>query len=161
MRYEESEETIVTAKDVAEAAYETLLPEKGADFEIQYHAGEIPVVYGEEQHTWVNAKSAGLRVVCMGPEFRVSMARQRKPLVPEFLMGEDGAYRRALRIAIGGDEVGNNADYYIHIMGDLVLVTTDKVRVAQMVNDESLTKKDRALLEELRERAEEAEKKVG
>lgn len=127
-----------------------LLPEKGADFQIQYYAGEVPVQYGEEEHTWVNAVSPGLKVVCAGSQFRVSMARQRKPILPEAFNGEDGAYRRALRVAINGDEVGNNADYYIHILGDTIMVTTKKINIAQMVQDQSLTEDDQQILDLMR-----------
>jgi hypothetical protein len=127
-----------------------LLPEKGAEFEISYFNGEEPVKYGEEPHTWVNAVSEGLRVVCYGPEFRVSHARQRKPMIPSIMVGPDGNYRRALRIALNGDPLGNDADWYIHILGNLIVVSHEKLNVAQLVGDESLTEKDQRILGKLK-----------
>lgn len=137
------------AEIVVQTPREVLLPEKGAEFEIEYFNDQGPVKYGEG-HNWVNAASVGLKVICMGPEFRVSMARQRKPMIPDFLAGEDGCYRRALRIAINGDELGNGADYYVHILGDLVFVGTERLNVAQMVQDQSLTDKDQRTMDRLR-----------
>ena len=137
---------------LAEDTRERLLPEKGAEFDIQYFAGEESVKYGEKPHTWVNAVSDGLRVVCHGPEFRVSHSRQKKPMIPEFFSGEDGSYRRALRIAINGDELGNNADYYIHVIGGLVVVSSTKLNVAQLVGDKSLTDGDQELMDTMRAR---------
>jgi len=135
---------------VKKEAKDRLLPEKGADFDIQYFSGEEEVVYGEKPYNWVNAVSEGLRVVCHGPEFRVSMCKQKKPMLPEFLASADGSYRRALRIAINADEIGNKADYYIHIIGELVVVSTEKLTVAQLVGDKSLTEGDRAIMDQIR-----------
>jgi hypothetical protein len=150
MTKSEAEPANEFVQNFAEGIRERLLPEKGAEFQITYFAGEAPVQYGKEPYTWVNAVSDGLRVVCDGPEYRVSHSRQRKPMIPSMFFGEDGSYRRMLRIAINGDEVGNNADYYVHILGNLVVVSKEKLNCAQVVRDQSLTDKDRAIMDRLR-----------
>jgi hypothetical protein len=128
-----------------------LLPEKGADFEISYFNAEgRDVIYGQEPHSWVNATSEGVRVICFGDDFRVSMSRQRKPLIPGFFIGPDGAYRRMLRIAVNGDPIGNDADCYINIMGDLIVVTKNKVKCDDLCNHESLTDTDQKILNALK-----------
>jgi hypothetical protein len=128
-----------------------LLPKKGAEFELTYFGeDQVPVKYGERPYSWVSAISEGLRVICHGPMFRVSHARQKKPMLPDEFNGEDGCYRRALRIAINGDETGMNADYYIHILGDLIVVGTERIHVADMVSQASLTVEDQELIERLR-----------
>lgn len=139
-----------------EAVKELLLPEKGAMFEIVYFDGENEsMIYGKEPHAWAQAVSHGLKIVAWGPKCRLSQLRQQKPLVPAFLKGPDGAYRRALQICLGGDAVGKDGDYYIYILGNLIVIQEEKMRVAQLVNDESLTPSDRALLERVRKAQEE------
>lgn len=140
---------------------EQILPEKGAIFDIEYHVGRRSIEYGDEPHNWVNAVSEGLRVVCHGPDFRMSHSRQMKPILPAHFQGPDGAYRRMLRIAVRGDQQGNNADFYIHIMGDLIVVSEKMLKCADLVNQKSLTEKDAALLELMKEaylKAQEEEK---
>jgi hypothetical protein len=141
-------------QSIAEEIRERLLPQKGAEFIITYYAGEMPVKYGEESYTWVNAASEGLRVVCDTDKARVSHLRQKKPITPEFLWGEDGAYRRALCIALGGNHNGNDADYYLYILGNLIVVAETKLRVAQLVGDQSLTEKDAEIMHQLRKKTE-------
>lgn len=128
----------------AKALRDRLLPEKGAEFEIQYYAGEVPVKYGEEPHTWANAISDGLRVIVWGDDAYVAHRRQRKPMIPELFFGEDGAYRRMLIINLG--------DVWIHILGDLIIIDKKRLNVAQLVNDQSLTDSDRQIMDLLRER---------
>jgi hypothetical protein len=156
MTKSEAEKAEELARKLEKQIRDRLLPEKGADFQITYFDGDEEIVYGERPHSWVKAESEGLRVVCHGPEFRVSISRQQKPLVPAFLRGKDGAYRRALRIAINGDPLGNNAEYYIHILGDLIVASREKIKCATMVNDESLTDEDQAIMDELRRKAKES-----
>ena len=103
MTKSDSEATVARIKEL-------LLPEKGAVFELQYYDGEDEILYGEGPHTWMNAVSAGLKVIVQCPEGRISHSRQLKPLLPSLFQGSDGCYRRALRISLGGDEDGHNAD---------------------------------------------------
>jgi len=129
-----------------------LLPEKGAVFEIVYmdEEGET-MTYGEKPHASVLGNSEGLKVAAMGPKCRMSHSRQMKPVLPSLFQGDDGVYRRMLRIALGGDEAGNNAQFYVHILGDLIVIGEERMNVAQMVGDKSLTTIDQALMDALRE----------
>lgn len=128
-----------------------LLPEKGAVFEIVYmdEEGET-MTYGEKPHASVLGNSDGLKVAAMGPKCRMSHSRQMKPVLPSLFQGDDGVYRRMLRIALGGDEAGNGAQFYVHILGDLIVIGEEKMNVAQMVGDKSLTPTDQALMDALR-----------
>ena len=138
--------------DLLEAeARARLLPEKGAVFEIVYYDenGE-EMVYGEKPHASVLGNSEGLKVAAMGPKCRMSHSRQMKPVLPKMFQGDDGVYRRMLRIALGGDEAGDGAQFYVHILGDLIVIGEEKMNVAQMVGDKSLTTVDQALMDALR-----------
>jgi len=138
--------------DLLEAeARARLLPEKGAVFEIVYYDenGE-EMVYGEKPHASVLGNSEGLKVAAMGPKCRMSHSRQMKPVLPKMFQGDDGVYRRMLRIALGGDEAGDGAQFYVHILGDLIVIGEEKMNVAQMVDDKSLTAVDQALMDALR-----------
>ena len=128
-----------------------LLPEKGAVFEIIYmdEEGET-MTYGEKPHASVLGNSEGLKVAAMGPKCRMSHSRQMKPVLPKMFQGDDGVYRRMLRIALGGDEAGDGAQFYVHILGDLIVIGEEKMNVAQMVDDKSLTAVDQALMDALR-----------
>ena len=128
-----------------------LLPEKGAVFEIIYmdEEGET-MTYGEKPHASVLGNSDGLKVAAMGPKCRMSHSRQMKPVLPKMFQGDDGVYRRMLRIALGGDEAGDGAQFYVHILGDLIVIGEEKMNVAQMVGDKSLTAVDQALMDALR-----------
>ena len=128
-----------------------LLPEKGAVFEIIYmdEEGET-MTYGEKPHASVLGNSEGLKVAAMGPKCRMSHSRQMQPVLPKMFQGDDGVYRRMLRIALGGDEAGDGAQFYVHILGDLIVIGEEKMNVAQMVDDKSLTAVDQALMDALR-----------
>lgn len=129
-------------KSELEKARQRLLPEKGAEFAIGYYGPDGQVKYGEEPHVWANAVSEGLRVMVLGEDAYVAMRKQAKPLLPGFFLGAGASYRRMVVVKLG--------EVWIHVLGGLVVVGRQSLKVAQLVQDESLTPDDADLLHWLR-----------
>jgi hypothetical protein len=125
--------------DVLGALKDGLLPESGVEFERSFVTEDgREVVYGEESHSYATAESLGLKVVAWGEGVKVYHRVQQKPAMVDKENGEStvvfagGEYRRMLIIEYGGDERVGSGDFFVHILGDLVVTDTRRRNIGEI-----------------------------
>lgn len=111
--------------DVLELVREKILPERGAEFELAYHAGEEELPKEKwlaEPHTHVSAVSPGLKVLAYSADAKIRQRRQVKPWAAGGLQ-----HRTMLVVELNGT--------FVHILGSLVVVAERRMNVGEITSD--------------------------
>lgn len=109
--------------DILGVVREKLLPERGAEFDLTYYAGEEEIPKArvlEDEHTHVSAVSPGLRVIAYSERAKIVQRRQVKPWANGGVME-----RKMLVVELDGT--------FVHILGSLVVIADRRMNVGEIV----------------------------